>query len=282
MGILPPLQATLNFVIFIGNLINLKQFNTILVIHDQTTRNQINLLIETLPSRCNVAWLLVNEEDESKYWNQTIVQHQNLLILTALQNKNIYPILTRLYKNQLLKRSSKNLIVSSDISKSANELLSSFNVKAINAVLVDWTLAEVGIYASNPYSAIQLLELNETEFLWASSASRRGKYTGLFFDQLQGMQGSSLQVMAIYDSKNVYNVVSKDSVASVDGTEIQIVDFIGNALQSNLIFYMINAPVKSKNIEMNFLKDFLERTYRNYAPIERREIVYVPLNDALG
>lgn len=115
MGILPPLQATLNFVTFVGNLIDLKQFNTILVLHDQATRDQINFLIENLPARKNVDWFLINEFDNTEYWNH--IQQQNVRILTALENKKFYPILTRLYKHNNLKNRPKNVIVLSEISK---------------------------------------------------------------------------------------------------------------------------------------------------------------------
>lgn len=282
MRILPQLQATLNFVAFMANLIDLKHFNTILVLHDQTTRNQINLLIETLPSRYNVAWLLVNEYDNPEYWNQTIAQHQNFLILTALESKNILQVLSRLYNKKFLKKQCKNLIVSSDISKSANEILSSLIGSQINAVLVDWTLPEVDIYAWNPYSVQKLITLNQTEFLRASNAaeSTKGKYAGLFFDQLQNMQGRSTKVLSTYDSKNVYNVISMDSVATVEGTEIQLINLIGNAIQSDLNFLVLKVYVRGNTTELNLFKNVLERTYRTYAPIQRRRINILTFEDA--
>lgn len=58
---------TLNFVAFITNLIALKQFNTILVLYDHTTRNEINVLIEILSIRYDVAWVLVNEKYTPEY-----------------------------------------------------------------------------------------------------------------------------------------------------------------------------------------------------------------------
>lgn len=283
MGILPSLRSTLNLLAFMGNLIDLKQFDTILVLYDQTTRNQINMLIETISPSYNVAWMLVNEYDKLEYWNHSIIQHQNHLILTALNNKNIYPILTRLYENKNLKKRSKNLIVSSSFSKSANEILSSLLGKQINAVLVDWTLAEVLIYAWNPYSERKFIQLNESEFLRASNAAdaTRGKYAGLFFDQLQGMQGRSLDAMFIYDPTKVYNVVSKDLIATVDGTEIQIVNLIGVAMQSKLNLLVIKYFGYDHRVEFNLFKDFLERTYKTYAPIQQRSVNILTLDDAL-
>lgn len=107
MDILPQLQTSLNFVTFMANLIDLRQFNTIFVLHDQTSRNEITLLIEKLPSRCEVAWLLLHEYGDPKHWNHSIYQEQNLLILIALQSKNEYSTLVELYVNERLNKRSR-------------------------------------------------------------------------------------------------------------------------------------------------------------------------------
>lgn len=153
MAVIPPQPTTLNVVVFMANLIDLKQFNTILVLHDHTTGNQINLLIEILSSRYDVTWLLINEYDHPIHWNHSIYQDQNQLILTALQSINIYPLLSRLYNNKSLLIRSKNRIVSCDISKFANAALYSLLQQRINVALVDWSRDEALIYTWNPYSA---------------------------------------------------------------------------------------------------------------------------------
>lgn len=267
MGILPPMQATLNLVAFIVNLIDLKHFNTILVLHDQTTRDRINVLIENLQPRYDVAWMLINEYENAEYWNHTITQHQSLLILTAVQTNKINPLLTQLYVNRSPLKRSKNIIVLSDNIKFANRLLSSLLKNEINAVLVDWTRAKVVFHAWNPYSKKQFIRLNETEFLRASNAADfMGvvKYTGLYFDQLKSMQGRSTRLFTVYDPKNVYNIISKDSETSIDGTEIRLIDLIGNAMQSPIEFIVLKAYTNTFNC--------LKHTYMTYAPIQRRRI----------
>lgn len=83
MEILP----SLNFLAFMAHLIELRQFNSILVLHDQSTRNSINLLIGTLPERYDVAWLLINEYDDNpNRWNHSIILNENLLILMPMFN----------------------------------------------------------------------------------------------------------------------------------------------------------------------------------------------------
>lgn len=148
-----------------ANLIDLKEFNTILVLHDQTTRHQINMLIEILQPRNDIAWILVNEFDNPKYWKNTINQKQNQLILTALQTKDIYPTLKRLYDKKSLNKRSKNIIVLGDNFDLATQILRSFSLEDINAVLVFWTSDEAVLSDWNPFSATHLVKLNDTEYL---------------------------------------------------------------------------------------------------------------------
>lgn len=270
---------TLNFVAFITNLIALKQFNTILVLYDHTTRNEINVLIEILSIRYDVAWVLVNEKYTPEYWKHSTMQNRNILIFTAVQSKNISPLLRGLYNKKMLSKRPKNLIVSSDISKSANNILSSLLAREINAVLVDWSSEESIIFAWNPYGAINLIKLNESEFLMANNAvySASGMYSGIFFDKLQNMRGRSTIVLSCYDSKNVYNVLS-DSVASVDGTEIQIIDLIAEAIQSFMSFYVIKTASLNIKMDPELIDGFLEQTYKTYIPIQRRQIQDLTIN----
>lgn len=275
MEIMPPLQATLSFVAFMANLIDVKQFNTILVLYDQATQDNINLLIEALPTRYDIAWLLVNEDVNPEYWHSTKIQDQNQLILTAVQSDNIHRLLRRLYNKKILKKRSKNLIISSDILKLANEILSSFYLSDINAVFIDWTTEESAIVAWNPYGPSKLVKLTEAEFLRASNATdtATGKYSGIFFDQLQNMRGRSTKLLSSYDTTNVYNVISKDSVAiSIDGTEIRITDLIGEAIKSPMEIIMLKSTSFNIRIEEKLFGDFLERTYTTYSPIRQRRI----------
>lgn len=281
MAIIPPIQATLSLVSLIASLIDLKDFSTILVLYDHTTRDQINLLIETLPTRNDVAWVLVNKFDNSEYLTNTNNFHQNQLILTALQSKNIYSTLKRLYDNKNLKRSSKNLIVLSEGYEFVSRMLSRLLRNYINAVLVDWTHDEVVIYAWNPYSAVQLIRLNETEFLWASNTNlNRGKYTGLFFHQLQSKQGRTSTVLTAHEGANIYNVVSKDSkVNSIDGADIKLLDLIGNAIQSPTEFLVLRlSTLQYTTAAQNRFESLFERNYSTFTPIQRYKIQYVTLD----
>lgn len=184
MAILPPLQRTLPLVAFMANLIDLNQYNTVLVLHDQTTRSEINMLIESVPSRSDVAGMLVNVFDKpSEYWNITVNRYQDQLILTMLQTKNIFATLRPLYNSKRLNIRCKNLVVCENF-KLENSLRYILVGSEINAVFVDWSVGEAMIYARNPYSANQLIELNETEFLRASKFVTEGKYMGLFFENL--------------------------------------------------------------------------------------------------
>lgn len=207
------------------------------------------------------------------------MQNRNILILTAVQSKNISPLLRGLYNKKMLSKRSKNLIVSSDISKSANNILSSLLAREINAVLVDWASEKSIIFAWNPYGAINLIKLNESEFLMANNAvySASGMYSGIFFDKLQNMRGRSTIVLSCYDSKNVYNVLS-DSVASVDGTEIQIIDLIAEAIQSFMSFYVIKTASLNIKMDPELIDGFLEQTYKTYIPIQRRQIQDLTIN----
>lgn len=282
MEILPPLRATLNLVAFMANLINLKQFNTILVLYDQSTQNEINFVIENVPTRYDIAWILVNEDDNPEYWSETTIQNQNLLILTAVQSNNINPLLKRLYNKNVLQKRSKNLIISSDVSELANEILSPLYTDEINAILVDCGANDDAvIFAWNPYDASTLITLNETEFLRGSNAAAAsiGKYSGLFFDQLQNMRGKSTTVLSLYDPTNVYNVMSKDSVvASIDGTEIRIIELIGEAIQSSMEYLVIKAASFYKNKSKRF-GDFLDQTYRSYDQMRRRNTQILTLEE---
>lgn len=278
MEILPPLQATLNFVAFMANLIDLKQFNTILVLYDRNTRNEVNFVINAVPIRYDIAWLLVNEDDNTEYWSKNLRHDQNQLIITAVQSNNIIPYLIRLYNSKILKKRSKNLIVLNDVFEIANEILSSFYLSDSNVVLTDWTSEESMIVAWNPYGDSKLVRLSETEFLRASNAadSVTGNYSGIFFDQLQNMRGRPTKLISSYDTTNVYNVISKECVTSVDGTEIQITDLIGEALQSTMEIIIVKAT--SKQIEENLFGDFLERTYWTFSPTRRRNIQNLTMN----
>lgn len=275
MGVLPPPQITLNLAVFFSNLIKLDQFKTVLVLHDQTTRNPINNRIAT--SNNDIAWVLVNDFDNPEFWNNTIIKDQNLLILTALHSKNINSILNRLYFNYapyppVLNIRSNNLIVLSDISKVGNEILSSLLRKQINAVLVDWTSDKVVIYAWNTYSTEQLVVLNETEFLQCSNAANdlaREKYTGLFFDRLQNIQGKSMKALITYEP---LNVISKDSDTSIDGTAIQIYELISNATQSALEFVMPKTPEYILPLEWEKLYKYLEQPHKTFSLAHQRRI----------
>lgn len=274
MDILPPIQATLNFVGFMANLIDLKQFSTILVLYDRTTRNEINFVIETLPTSYDIAWLLLNQDKSPEYWEKFIMRNRNMLIFTAFRSNTINTRLKQLYDKKHLSKRSKNLIVTRDIGKSANEILSPLIRREINAILVDWTSEESEILAWNPYGPMNMVRLNVTEFLHTSIAadSATGRYPGLFFDQLQNMRGKSLNVFGCYDSKNLYNVVTKDSIASVDGTEIQIIELIGEAIQSSMSFYVDKTIFQNLKIDPKLIEGVLLRSYRIYTPIQRRRI----------
>lgn len=280
MQILPPLQATLNFIAFMANLIELKQFTTILVLYDQTTREKINFVIDTIPTRYDIAWQLVNEDVNPKYWQNTTVQNQNQLILTAVQSNTVTRLLRRLYNQKILKKRSKNLIISNDIFNLANDIFSSFYISDINAVIVDWTSEESVIVAWNPYGESKMVTLSKTEFLLASNAadSTAGNYSGIFFDQLQNMRGRSTKLLSAYDTTNVFNVIARDSVASVDGTEIQLTDLIGEAIQSSMEIVMIKSTSFNIKIDEQLYKDFLERMYWTYTPIRRRIIQNLTMN----
>lgn len=283
MRILPQLQVTLNFVAFMAKIIDLKQFNTILVLYDRNTRNEINFVIENIPICYDIAWLLVNENDNPKFWNNTIMHNQNQLILTAVGSDNVNRLLNRLYNKNILKKRSKNLIVSNDIFKLADKVLSSFYLSDINAVLYDWTSGESVIVAWNPYGESKLVKLNETEFLRANNAaySANGNYSGIFFDQLQNMRGRSTNVLCSYDTTNVYNVISKESVASVDGAEIQITDLIGEAIQSPMEIIIVQATLFNKQLQIDekLFGNFLERTYRTFSPTRRRRIQNLTMHE---
>lgn len=274
MGILPPLQATLHFFTFMARLMDLKEFNTVLVLHDRTYRDQINLLIVTLQPRYDVTWILVNKHDNYDYLENFIIGHEKTLILTALEHTNIFPALNILYLFKKINERSKNIIVSSDISKYLIETWSSFHLNPINSVLMDWTLAEPTIYALNPFSAEKFIKLNETEFFWASKPDVTNRnYSTLFFDQLQNVQGKTTYVYGMYESKNIYKVISKSSppVSRIDGLEVRLIDMIGEAIQSPLELCIIKPNLSEMGYKTMLYRDYLNRTYKTFAPVPLRK-----------
>lgn len=151
MELLLPLQATLSLVAFMANLIDLIQFNTIIVLHDQSNRNQINFVIGSLQPRYDVTWMLINDYANPSYWNHTIIKDEKILILTALHPKNCISLLMQLYNKRKLNIRSKNLIVSSEIPNfTIKTLPRTWRSEQINAVIVDLSHADVRIYAWNP------------------------------------------------------------------------------------------------------------------------------------
>lgn len=80
----------------------------------------------------------------------------------------------------------------------------------------------------------------------------------------------------MYSGEKTYNVVSKDSVANIDGVEIQFIDYIGKTLQSP-IEYLVLKPSAIKFLDTNsrLFKDFLERNYTTYAPLQRNKLRHV-------
>lgn len=275
MEILPPLQATLNLIAFMTHLIDLKQFNTILVFHDQTTRNENNLLIDTLSMRYDVTWLLVNENNP-QFWKRIInIQNQNRLVLTAVQSSNIKLLFHQLYRSVILNSGSKNIIVSNDNSESMATILPNYMGKN-NIVLVNCSSDKTVILAWNPYDANKLVKLNETDFLRASNPaySATGKYSGVFFDQFQNMRGKSTNVLSTFDTKYVYKIVSKDTVAGVDGTEIRLIDLIGESIQSPMRISVLRykSPMKNIKLDPKLFENFLDRTFKINTPIQQRKI----------
>lgn len=279
MGILPVWQATLNIAVFFCTLIDLKQFNTILVLHDDTTRNEINLLTETLQPRFDVTWMLVNEFENHEFWKNPIIQHEKTLILTALQKKNIVSILIPLYQNQKLNIRSKNIIVASGITNLSIEALTSLQSQYINAIYVDWSQDVVVIHAWNPSNILKLIALNENEFCSSSNTDLTNrKYSGIFFNQVQTMQGRPTYVMFVYDTTNVYKVKSKGLEASIDGTEIRVIDLIGEALQSPMEFTVYQFPKE----EMLLHKYYLEKTYMTVAPYKPKNVQIVSTKELMA
>lgn len=278
MGITPPIKATFHFAAFLAHLIDFKQFNSILVLHDRTTRNSINLLIENIPARNEVAWLLINEYDHPTFWNHTIIQNQNQLILTVLQIKYFYVQLPKLYKTKILHKHSKNLIVLNNIPLRLTVaiLYQLLGKDYINAILVDWTHKETFVYGWNPYSLRKFIQLSGTEFLQSSNSSN-AKYMGLFFDKLHGMQGRTTDVLVMYDATNVYNVVSKDVIYGVDGTEMRLFDLIGKAIQSKMNYILPPVSSLDRKIHPKLIVEFLERIYQTYDPIPLQKINYLTL-----
>lgn len=280
----PQRQATLAFGNFLTKLLDLQLFNTILVLYDETTSDQINLLIESFDHRFNVIWRLINDYqyDNPEYWDHIHVQDQNELILTALPAIFLFPLISPLYYKRGLNQFSRHIVVFSGNSKIAQKILSTFSRFQTNAIVVDWSRRDVLIYAWNPFADRQFVELNETEFLRASNVSFvniGGKYTGMFFDQLQSMEGKSTRVVSVYDTKNVYNVVTKGSVASIDGTEIRLLDLICAAIQSPIDLLVLNTSTYDLGLDQNLLSEFWERSYRTYAHIKRRHFEKFTFND---
>lgn len=270
MEILP----TLNFVAFIANLIDLKQFNTILVLHDHSNRNQINFLVESLQPRNDVTWMLINEYKNPESWIHPSTRDENTLILTALQKETIASLLMQLYNRRKLNKHSKNLIVLSGISKFPIKTLpfTSWH-EQINAVFIDWKLVEIKIYAWNPNCAEKSILLSGTEFLGASNGgSLNRKYSAIFFNQLHSMYGEPTNISTIYDGKNMYNVISKGSAACIDGKVIRIADMIGDALQSPLEFFVMKLSAIYIHKTTTVYTDFLERTYQIFATVPMRKI----------
>lgn len=279
------LDATIAFVNFMTMLMDLKLFNTILVLHDGSTKNRINLLIENFDHRYDITWRLVNEYDNAaEYWNQTTFQDRNELILTAVQTESIFPLLYPLYYNQNLNIFSRNLVIfSGDKLEFAEKILSTFIRWQINAILVDWTGRDVLIYAWNPFNERNFVELNATEFLEAGQAAAKtgAKYTGLFYDQLQSMEGKTTRVLTVYDEKNMYNVVTTEdeSAASIDGLEIQLLDVICEAIQSPMDLWVLQTSSYDNSIDPKLFSEFLERKYRTYAPTKKRTFEMFAPND---
>lgn len=272
MAVLPPIAITLPFVAFVANLIELKQFSTVLVLQDQTTKYQVDMLIDTLSSRSDVAWLIVNVFNSPKFWNNiTINQNQNQLILTMLTSKNIYFALSYLYNKKILNKRSKNLIVLNDDLKKALQIFCHIFAGGFNVVLGDWTSDEAVIYVWNPYS-LEPVKISDAEFLRTSRSNLTSeKYSGIFFDQLQNKKGRTSFAMVVYGGQTTYNVVSKGSEVSIDGVDIQLIDLIGELIQSPIEYLVLKpSTVQSLNGNTRFYEDFLERNYTTYASIQRK------------
>lgn len=269
-------HLTSGLVLFIARLIQLHQLHTILLVYDDSSQNLLDQFPRCITSYSDVAWIIVNHQENLSMWKKTpILADQNLMVISALQTSAYNK--SELFSNKVINRRSKNIILLNENdptkSKQIDNLLKLIIAKQINAIFLNNLIDRVDIYAWNPpeykNGSNMLILINEFEFFSSSQVIFKNSfYSGLFFNNVQSMNGKITEVVTLNDPTNVYNVIGPDLKEDISGIEINIIDVIGTCIRSKLRYFTIKQKFYLPDIGATFFSEYVEKSYSTKAPVE--------------
>lgn len=264
---------TSGLAVLLGRLIQLQPLHTILVIYDDSSQNLVDQLPSCIPSHSEVAWIMVNQPESLAMWkNLTMFAHQTLMIIIAHSAYNQ----TELFSSKMNRRSKHIILLNENDhikSKQMDNLLNRIVVKQINAIFLKNLIDRIDIYAWNPpefkNGSNQLILLNEFEFFSSSQGNTiDSTYSGLFFNNVQSINGSQTEVITLNDPTNVYYVIDLDLKKSISGTEINIIDVIGEQIRSKLNYIAFKHSIFVLDIASEYFTEYVDKSYKTQVPVE--------------
>lgn len=287
MLVAPTVNSATGLALFLARLMQLQQLRSILILYDDSGRNQVEHLPKCIPSYSEVTWAILYYTNEL---NLKIPRFdlQNQLIISSVQISDPHELLN-FYRFNVLDRRSQNIILlnQNDPVKAENmyNMLKHLVGNQINAIFVEVQRDSIDIYAWNPpeykNGSNTLMLLSESEFV-SSSDEVNSMYSGLFFNNVLRMSGKQIEVLALYDPTNVYNVIGADGKKGWSGLEMNIIAVIGECLRSIINYIIVRQTWFASTIEPEFFNEYVEKYYYSQAPVNSLNLKIASKDDELS